>query len=428
MFVVDAPATATRRPLPARHRSGTMTAAFRTRALAPDLARGAMLLLIVISNSMFFLWGQPTVSAVVSHAPAASTIDAIVQFLMITLLDYRVFPLFAFLFGYGVVQFHNRLRRHYEKPSRALRRRHLALLILGALHATLLLATDVLFAWGLLGLVIGALFLRRSDRTLLGWAIAGTAILVVVLAAGLFITWAAGFAGIEDARPGPQTPVAAGVADYMASIGVRLQTWAFTTTLTVLGLSAPVAMLLGCWAARLRVLEEPGHHLILLRRTAILGIGIGLTGSLPAALTHIGAVNFPDAPTTAAAEFMAVQWSTGLAGGVGYVALFGLLAHRLQQRDSWQLPIMAVTAMGERSLSCYLTHSLLLAPVLAAWGLGLGKHLTPATMALYAAAAWLLTALGAAMLARRGTRGPVEAALRRVVYQDVRDATPVRQT
>src|SRR5687768_1637019 len=66
------------------------------RALAPDLARGVMLLLIVMSNTAFHLWGS-------RHGPSGwhpvdgSWLDRAVQFVMIVTLDLRAYPLFAFL-------------------------------------------------------------------------------------------------------------------------------------------------------------------------------------------------------------------------------------------------------------------------------------------------------------------------------------------
>lgn len=72
---------------------------------------------------------------------------------------------------------------------------------------------------------------------------------------------------------------------------------------------------------------------------------------------------------------------------------------------------------SKRSLSCYLTHSLIFAPLLAAWGLGLGEHLTSATMALVATGVWLVTVAGAYALERAGRRGPAEALLRRLMYR-----------
>jgi len=55
------------------------------------------------------------------------------------------------------------------------------------------------------------------------------------------------------------------------------------------------------------------------------------------------------------------------------------------------------------------------ASILAAWGLGLGVHLTRSTMALFATAVWLITVIAAHALERRGSRGPAEVALRHLI-------------
>jgi uncharacterized protein len=79
--------------------------------------------------------------------------------------------------------------------------------------------------------------------------------------------------------------------------------------------------------------------------------------------------------------------------------------------------VTALAAVGKRSLSCYLAQSVLFAPVLAAWGLGLGAHLHSATMALYATGVWLATVVLAYLLERAGQRGPAEVLLRRLAYR-----------
>lgn len=77
------------------------------RLLAPDLARGSMLLLILLSDTTFFLYtGDYTWS--VEYPGPAGPADTVTQFLMTALLDVRVYPLFALLFGYGIVQIFTR--------------------------------------------------------------------------------------------------------------------------------------------------------------------------------------------------------------------------------------------------------------------------------------------------------------------------------
>ena len=104
------------------------------RALAPDLARGGLLLLIVLSNTGFHLWAASH-GASGWHPVGGSALDRAVQLLMITVLDLRVYPLFAFLFGYGMMQLF--LRQTASGTSRRaavalLRRRSLWLIAFGA--------------------------------------------------------------------------------------------------------------------------------------------------------------------------------------------------------------------------------------------------------------------------------------------------------
>ncbi|MFC9086830.1 DUF418 domain-containing protein [Nocardiopsis dassonvillei] len=80
----------------------------------------------------------------------------------------------------------------------------------------------------------------------------------------------------------------------------------------------------------------------------------------------------------------------------------------------------AVAALGRRSMSGYMTHSLLSSPLLAAWGLGLGAHLNSASMAAFALAVWLVTVVAAYALERTGRPCPAEYLLRRLVYRRAR--------
>jgi len=60
---------------------------------------------------------------------------------------------------------------------------------------------------------------------------------------------------------------------------------------------------------------------------------------------------------------------------------------------------------------------LIFVPVLAAWGFGLGAHLTSATAMLVGIGVWLLTVVVAYRLDVAGVRGPAEVLLRRLTYR-----------
>ena len=121
-----------------------------SRALAPDLARGFMLLLIALANTPWYLYGSTTSTSSI-HATDGSPLDRPVQFVIITAVDSRVYPMFAFLFGYGIVQMYQRSLDRGAEPHairRVLRRRHLWMIVLGVVHAGLLWMGDIVGAYG----------------------------------------------------------------------------------------------------------------------------------------------------------------------------------------------------------------------------------------------------------------------------------------
>ncbi|MFC7407142.1 DUF418 domain-containing protein [Georgenia alba] len=398
------------------------------RAPAPDLARGFMLVLIALANTPFYLWASQAGASGTAHPVDGSVADRVTQFLVMTTVDLRVYPMFAFLFGYGMVQLFRRQVSSGTPEGRArrlLQRRNLWLLLFGFVHAALLWMGDVLGAYGLAGLILVGLFFRRRDRTLVVWASVLTGLLVLMVAFSAV--------GAFFAMQLPPSEAAAmsfsfeepsiGDPDYLRSIADRLLFWlGLSVGQGLLMLVVPIMILLAFVAARREILERPGQHLRLLRTTAVAGIAVGWLGGLPHALVHVGAWDFPEQISWV---FMPLQLFTGLFGGLGYVALFGLLGHRIAisgARPAPTSPAGSVIAVGKRSLSCYLAQSVLCAPVLAAWGLGLGEHMGSFVMALYAVVVWLVTLVLAVWFERTGRRGPAEVLLRRLVYR--RAATP----
>ena len=398
------------------------------RALAPDLARGLMLLMIVLANTPWYLYGS-TPGLTTVHPDEGSVLDRVTQLLIITFVDSRVYPMFAFLFGYGMVQLFSR-QVAAGTPARTARRllqkRNVWLLVFGFVHAALLWYGDVLGAYGLAGLVLVALFFKRKDQTLLIWAIAlGGSLVTSMVFALLAAPFAAQYPMDASAFSffGSSTALS-GIESYPESVVSRLMFWPFLVLgQGLLGLVVPTVILLAFWAARRRILEEPGQHLPLLRRVAVIGLAVGWSFGLVHALEHLGVIAIPDQVFWVS---LATQSTSGLFGGLGYVALFGLLGHRIAARHRpLGAATVAVTAVGKRSLSCYLAQSVICAPALAAWGLGLGAVFGSAEVALFAIGVWLLTVLIAYASERAGVRGPAEVLLRRLVYprSGTRDAS-----
>ena len=392
------------------------------RLLAPDFARGGMLLLILLSNTAFFLYaGDYTRSD--NYPDPTSVADSVTQFLMLALLDVRIYPLFAFLVGYGIVQTLTRRMAAgatQDEAAATIRSRNRWLFVFGFVHAALLLSTEVLAAYGLIGLVLCALFLRGSERRLRAGILTGIGLLALV-----FTVAAVALALITVLDPaGEAAPLTEGGArflvsgaaeeNYLVSVLFRLPTWVALLFVNGFGVVLPTAILIGMWAARHRVLEEPERHRALIRRVAVTGTALGLAGALPGALNHVGAFDPAPFHGLSGVAMGATAWTSGLAGGLGYVALFVLLSGFLTRRGRPPVAVTSVAALGKRSLSGYLSHSIVLVPVLSAWGLGLGAHLTSFTMALFALGLWLVTVVVAALMERAGRRGPFEVLLRRL--------------
>ncbi|MFT4232129.1 MAG: DUF418 domain-containing protein [Leucobacter sp.] len=399
------------------------------RALAPDLARGWMLLLIAIANVSLYLWGHQT-PLYTAHPTDGSPLDRALSVLTILFVDARVYPMFAFLFGYGMVQFaRSRELRGVPQCATAamLLRRHLWLLVFGFVHAALLFSGDILGAYGLTGLALTAALFWRPDRALriaawimLGVFAFGAAMMLGVMAllaallemGGAETLGAEGFAveGLAGDGPGSSADVLNGVASYGQALLLRAGTWLISTPATVLSLLVPVCVLLGWIAGRHRWLEG-GIARFGLGPVAGWGILIGTLTAVPTALGYLGVL--PVAGPLLWGWMLFGQLG-GAAGGIGYAALFGLIVLRL--RGDPGAVARSVAAVGKRSLSSYLLQSVILAPLLAAWGLGIGARIGTAAAFGIAVGAWLLSLLMAVLLERRSARGPAEVLLRRLTY------------
>jgi uncharacterized membrane protein YeiB len=396
------------------------------RVIAPDLARGLMLLFIAIANAPWYLWDSPAGTSS-AHPPGATGWDLVAQTVAIVFIDARTYPMFAALFGYGIWQLY---RRQLEAGAdralarRILRRRHWWMIAFGAVHAALLWMGDVVAAWGLAGLVLTWLFLDRRDRTLLWWAAGLVTALaaagVLVLGVGLMLSqFPAETLSSEDAVFDPRFVNAE--PNYLLSVLYRLGFWFVIVPVQgLIGLVAPTAILLALVAARHRVLENPREHLPLLRRVALIGLPIGWGFGAIVAAQNAGLL----LPLELDWAFSAVNTLAGLPCALGYVAVFGLLAARLDPARPGRAA-SALQAVGKRSLTCYLAQSVVFAPLLCAWGFGLGAHLSSWSIALVAIGTWLLTVVLAVALEARGKRGPAEWLLRRLAYPQAGAAAPV---
>jgi uncharacterized membrane protein YeiB len=384
---------------PAALRGPTSLAA---RAVGPDLARGVMLLLIALANAHGYLHGHSI--GFRGYPEQLSRVDAVVVWLQMTLVDGRAYPFFGLLFGYGLVQLLRRLERAGEPVDGAqslLRRRGGWLLLFGLLHALLLFSGDVLGPYGLLAVLLAGVIMLAPDRRLL-------------VAAGLWSLLTVVLAAVQG-FPAPSGTTALlpsmGTTNPLLAAAFRLGEW-IGVGLFQAG-SVAAAVLVGAWAARRGMLDEPERHVPRLRTGAVLGLLVGVVGAQPLAL--MAAQWWQDPPLAESLLAAALHTMCGYAAGIGYACLGGLVAVWLRGRRG---PVVsALVATGQRSLTCYLAQSVVFVALLASYGGGLGDELGVAQVSGVALLTWLGTVLLAAALAAAGRRGPFEVLLRRLTYR-----------
>lgn len=367
------------------------------RSWAPDLARGAVLLGIALANVGLYLHGTDTGPGM--RPVDGSPLDRSLDFVVTLLVNDRSRPMFALLFGFGLVTIARRLTERGLEPRRrrsVLLRRQLWLVAFGGVHAALLFEGDILGIYGATGLVV-LLLMNRRPRVLIAW---GTVSLVLL---GVMYT----VIGLAPEFPAAPT-------EYLPSVVERASVWVLGVVGGTVVMLALAPMLIGVALARAGLLDRPWEHLPRLRRLVVLGSLVGVVGALPYALV-VARVWEPGTVTTSV--LAGVHAVTGTAMGVAYVCLFALWAARLHERRAPRQGLPAVlAAVGERSLTCYLLQSVILAPLLSPWGLGLGDGMGTATAYGIAVATWLVTVAVAWTLASAGRRGPFEVLLRRLTY------------
>jgi uncharacterized membrane protein YeiB len=151
----------------------------------------------------------------------------------------------------------------------------------------------------------------------------------------------------------------------------------------------------------------------LLAWTAGIGLGVAFLGGLPLGLVAGGYLH-ADAGTIGL--MTTLQGGSGMFGGPGYIALFGLLAAWLTERH--RTPVTdALAALGRRSLSGYLFQSIAWLALLAPYTLNLSHRFgSPLWTGLAVAfLVWLVSVVGAVRLGERA--GPAERVLRRLTYR-----------
>ncbi|MGX9354954.1 DUF418 domain-containing protein [Roseobacteraceae bacterium S113] len=356
----------------------------------PDCLRLIALFGIVVVNVQYM--GLP-VEAGFLGVQDMSGLDRAGVWLVEGLATLKTFGLFSFMFGVGLGFLMTSAARRGTAFAPHYRRRMFALMGLGVAHGVLFFPGDILFLYGVLGMILMAWRdwpVRRLAR--LGAVLLVVQALVGAVLVSLPAEAAADVAAIEREvfTQGRWRDV---VMFRAISFGVVL-----TILLPLQGIGALGWFCLGLAAVRAGVLDAPDHGLWTRARRICLvpGVGVSLLGAW-------GQV-YGDAVWGGVLIMLAAPVAS-----LGYLGLIAGLAARPGAVLSRLLPA------GAMSLSLYLGQSIVLSTLFAPYGFGLWDQLSP--LALIGLGIGVTFALIGALLVwrRRFAQGPFEWLLRRMV-------------
>jgi len=345
--------------------------------------------------------------------PTAAT-DSAVRFLERVFLEGKFYSIFSLLFGIG---FGVQLAKGGAAAVPRFTRRLRILLAIGAIHAVLIWAGDILLLYALLGFTM-PWFARQPDRALLRWTAilltVPTALYIVALAIWLLVGSASGQAspamtmppkilaifeavgtgGVKDALIGNLLMLVARWADLFASMRFP----------KVLGM-----FVLGLWTVRTGLALQLSAHRATLTRWSLLGLSVGLPANLIAAWAFQRWEYLP--PTIGALLGVAMQGVGIPMLALGYAATVALLVVDGRRITRVFAP------MGRMALTNYLMHSLICVVLSYGFGFGLWWRTGASTAMAIAAAIVVVQIPLSAWWLSRFRFGPVEWIWRRLTYR-----------
>ena len=367
----------------------------------PDILRGFALFGIALVNIPLL-----AIDPVLHNEGADLTVfsNASAAFVVMAFFQAKFYLLFSFLFGYSA---------HYViKDSKANRGRwvgrSIGLVILGILHFSLLFFGDILFVYGLFGLLLLAFYFRK-EKTLKVWVW-----VIYVITGLLFAAFSAlTLIGEQLLALKGKTITRLDTANFSAvmtstsfieSIGLRQELW-LTAAPSAFLLQSPlvfVAFLVGVLAARKNSLGSSANPSTM-KKLAIWGFSLGLPLQLFSAYLYVQNAVADTYSYGMYLSAISINFLTAPILSAGFVGLLWLISQKLK--------LGILSSAGKYSLTVYLSQSVVFATLFSGWGFGLFAELGVLPVTLIAAATWLVLAVLAHLVSKSGRKGPMETLL-----------------
>lgn len=325
----------------------------------------------------------------------------------------KFYPLFAFLFGWGMALQMVRATSRGVSFAPFFIRRMLALLLIGLLHAVLVWHGDILVIYALLGLPL-LLFRNASDRTLLVVFVICLAIPVLISLPGPGADFRALYAeatrGLQDAFVRGKQGNVFLAGSYPEAVRQRIAFLRFNYAASLYWIT-PIfgMMLLGVLVGRRGLLQAGEAQRDLLKRIAGAALLIGLP--LNVLWVWVSVSGALAGPWQDVAE-RGARTVGGAALALFMVAGLTLLV----QRPAWQSQLSGLAAVGRTALSNYLLQSLVFSLLFYGYGLAAYGDLGPFLALLLALLFFRLQVWLSNWWLARYRFGPVEWVWRSITY------------
>ena len=367
------------------------------RDTAPDVLRGFALLGILVVNIQFMglnsdqgargEWTQ-------GFANGSAT------FLIAALFAGKFYLLFSFLFGYSsnyVIQNNRSNRARWIK-------RCFVLIAFGALHFTFLWHGDIIFLYGLFGLLL-TFFFFRSDRTIQIWTRIVFSVSAVFIALFGVLTIIVEYLLKEDLGITTESSLDVILQNgtFLESIPARIEVWllSISSGIFLQGGLAFAAFLLGLRLARSNFLSSPINKAAN-SRLMIKGLFFGLPIQVVAAAVLLRNEQAAEPSESIYLVALFISFVSAPLLSMFYVGVIRKLVEEKPHLVLWMMPA------GKMSLTVYISQSVVTSLIFGPWGLGLFQDLQTWQVFLLAFAVWLLLSYLAAEWLKRFNQGPLE--------------------
>ena len=368
------------------------------RDIAPDVLRGFALLGILVVNIQFMglnsgegARGEWTLG----FANGSAT------FVIASIFAGKFYLLFSFLFGYSS----NYIIRGDVANRRRWVKRCFALITLGILHFTFLWHGDIIFMYGLFGLLLIPFFFR-ADRTLKIWTrivFFFSSTLMVFIGALVYI--GERFFPEESVQQSMESKLDSVLINgsFIDAIPARLELWVYSISSGVFlqGGLAFAAFLLGLRMARINFLSSP---IDVEKNSKLIKFGFLLGAPIQIIAALVLVRNEQSAEPSEATYLLALLISFIAAPllSMFYIGLIRKVVEEKPHLVSWMKPA------GQMSLTIYISQSVIASVIFGPWGFGLFQDLQTWQVVLLACGIWLLLVYLASFWLKRHSQGPLE--------------------